>query len=573
MRHVLDYIKKNPLVLLVIVPGLIYHMLIIMPSGSPYCVAGKCGIFFWGPHGHDALWHLAIAETSFNKVPFVTPTFAGGILRGYNFLLDYIMFIFSKVGISPIITYFKILPVIWFTLLTGVTIILGRKIKDSPLFVSLLLFFFYFGGSFGYLLTYMHRGTIAGSEGLLAMQSGHTLINIQYAFSLVVILFLLTLIIEKKSDTKTSLLISFLVFVNLGLKFYAGVITLFMVGLYYFHLFLISKKKVVIFLQFLPSVVAAALALLMFYDPISSSKTGPSLIFSPFAIVHSMIEERDLLYMRDMVDQRYYLASKGFGLRLLRIDLISVLLYFFFNFGTRIIGFYYLIKSSLIRKIRFFDFLIFTTIIFSITLAVLFIQKGEWWNTVQFFYYAIFLMNIFAALGVYELLRQKNAILYLFVAALILFTLPTSYDLISQFTYFPSPSYLPQNEITALKFLRKLPDGVVLTDSYNKKSKEKYTVPIPLFAYDDTSYVSAISGKQTYLNDLVQLRLTGIDYSKREKELVDSGCPTFESIRYIYVRESLRFRECLDNKNIKVQEIYNKDEVKIYEIISTLRSQ
>jgi hypothetical protein len=149
MRHVFDYIKKNKALLLVIIPGFIFHMLVSLPSGSSYCFNDSCGLFFWGAHGHDAIWHLAVENVSFSRFPFIFPTFQGGLLQGYNYLIDLVIFLLSKVGISPIFSYFKLLPIIWFLLFTFFGIKLGRKLNDTPLFIGILLFFFYFAGSFG----------------------------------------------------------------------------------------------------------------------------------------------------------------------------------------------------------------------------------------------------------------------------------------------------------------------------------------------------------------------------------------------------------------------------------------
>ncbi len=568
MRHVFDYIKKNPFLLVVIIPAFIAQMLIVMPSGTYLCSGQNCGLFFWGAHGHDSLWHLAIASVAFKTFPFSLPTFAGQNLQGYNYLFDLVIYWLSKFGIAPIITYFKIAPLAWFFLMTAATIGLGRKIKDSPIFIGLLLFFVYFGGSFGYVLTYLHKNTIFNSEGILAIQSGHSLINIQFAFSLVVLVYLFSIIHKLKSDNKTASLLAVLVFLNLGLKFYAGIITLFIVVLYYLWLFVKSKERITIILRFVPTLLAATVAVMFFYDPFNSLKSGSILIFSPFAIVHSMIEERDLFYLREMVDERYFLLSKGFGPRLFYIEMFSVFLYVIFNFGTRVIGLIYLLVKSIKLKLQPFEVILILTAIFSTALAVLFIQKGEWWNTVQFFYYAIFIMNIFAAEAFYEIVKKKNFLSIIAGLVIILATLPTSIDLVAKFTFFPSPSYLPSGELKALAFLKNLPDGTVLTERYDPNSKGKYKEPIPFHSYDDTSYVAAFSGKKTYMNDLVQLRLTGVDYSQRKLMLEKQDCDYLGDIRYLYSVRPDSFRGCLTKPGIK--RIYEKDGIAIYEVLSAL---
>ena len=44
----IDYIKKYPLLLLLIIVAFVSYMLTIMPSGSEYCFGNSCGLFFWG---------------------------------------------------------------------------------------------------------------------------------------------------------------------------------------------------------------------------------------------------------------------------------------------------------------------------------------------------------------------------------------------------------------------------------------------------------------------------------------------------------------------------------------------
>src|SRR3989344_1317305 len=126
MRSVFDYIRKHKLLLLIILPAFFLYMLVIFPSGTFFCFPKACGINFWGVHGHDGIWHMAIANVSFNKFPFVSPIFSGEKLYGYNYLLDFFIFVLTKIGIPSIVSYFKIFPLIWFFLFSGLLIKLGR---------------------------------------------------------------------------------------------------------------------------------------------------------------------------------------------------------------------------------------------------------------------------------------------------------------------------------------------------------------------------------------------------------------------------------------------------------------
>jgi len=69
-------------------------------NGSYYCFQDKCGLFFWRSHGHDALWHMAVASISFTKFPFIMPTFSGAELIGYNYLLDILLLLLQRINPS-----------------------------------------------------------------------------------------------------------------------------------------------------------------------------------------------------------------------------------------------------------------------------------------------------------------------------------------------------------------------------------------------------------------------------------------------------------------------------------------
>src|SRR5438552_3288648 len=105
MRHIFNYIKANPVVSITILFGFFLHMVVILPSGTYLCVDSRCGLFFWGVHGHDSIWHLAVSAVSFTHVPPLLPIFAGVPLIGYNSFLDFLLFLGQKAGIPSLISF------------------------------------------------------------------------------------------------------------------------------------------------------------------------------------------------------------------------------------------------------------------------------------------------------------------------------------------------------------------------------------------------------------------------------------------------------------------------------------
>ena len=579
MRSVFDYIRKHKFLLLIVLPAFLLYMLIIFPSGTFLCFKDACGINFWGVHGHDAIWHLAIANVSFNKFPFTAPTFAGENLYGYNYLLDFFIFLLSKIGIPTILSYFKLLPAIWFVAFTTLLIILGRKIKDSSLFVSLFLFLSYLAGSFSYLLTLFHDKTINGSSTLLPQPIMHMMSNLPYAFSLLPFLVILILMKEKDLNVKNVLIMGICVFLIMGLKFYGGVISIFMVVIFVILNLLqdlLSKnqipkqvrndnvrKSIIGFIAIAGFVVTG---LFFFYDPIRSFKTGSVFGFAPFALVHPITETPNQFYLRDLTNARYYILAQGrIGPRFIWIEFINLTLFLFFYLGTRFFAFFYIPLIALKRRLDRFDFTVILTIIFSILLTVTLVQKAEWWNTIQFFFYAIFLLTIYLSKLVYTLTNTRKIILIIPATMILLLSIPTSIDLVRLFAVAPGAAYLSVDEMKALEFLKKQPEGIILTPLYNKEWKN-YQKPNQLYTYEDTAYISAFSGKQTYFANVLQLRLTGAPYEKRFARLKNMDCSILGEVDYIY-----DIRRLLDSEKIvvkckpkNVRKIFENKSINIY---------
>jgi hypothetical protein len=515
---------------------------------------------FWGVNSHDAMWHLEIAAVSFRHWPFVVPTFSGAQLSGYNILMDLIIYLISLIGIPATFTLFKIIPLVWFAAYTLILITLARKIHNSKLFVALVLFVSYFAGHIGYLLQLYHRSPIFGGTQSFALQSATILLNTQLALSLPFLFYLLILIKEKKFDLKSTFIFSIIVAVIMSLKFYGGVIAVFF-GVIYFVESYIKKKKLIYSLQQgLILAVPTLIAVFLFYNPLAASSTGSVFTFAPFSTVHSMIEEANMVYLPNMVNARYFLYENSmYSPRLLFIELFSTLIYIVLNFGTRIFGLGYVLYRIIRRTVTRIEVYILLGILLSVSLTIALIQKGDWWNTVQFSYYGIFLSNILLGLFLFELFKRKNVFLTLLGVLILVMTIPQNVNTIQGFAS-KNTSYISKEELDALSFLKTQPNGVV----YNAfKAKDGY----PFYDYRNSGYVSAFTNKQSYLSHLGPLNIIGIDSSKREARVDNKDCSLLSEVEYIYfvkkhepgILESCKF-EFTNN----FEQIYSNKEVLIF---------
>lgn len=533
MKKIRSFIKKNRFVSIILALGFAVTMLTVLPSGSRYCMNEECGIFFWGAHEFDGVWHLSLINNAFDSIPFMNPTFAGEQLRSYNYFLDFVLSIFTRVGFSASFLYFKVLPLLWFPLLVWTTLKLTKKLKKDYIYTGFLFFFIFFGSTWMYMFTLFHEGTIFKLD---SFGGALNLINMQFGFSLIVFIGIMYILESWNESTKKSLVIGLLVALNAALKFYAGFMTGFFVLVYYTLRFIKNRDAVQFFKSTAILVALSGLAVLLIYDPLNAvSADDPILKWQPFAHSQRIIEEQSQFYIKKLVLARYALQESGWGPRLIAIEMFTLALYMIFNFGTRIIAFWSAGKQIIQRKISRLDSSILVTIIVGILMLTLFVQRGQWWNTVQFFYYALFLSSFFAAQFMSDLLKKKTKRNIAIAAIIILLTLPFNIDVIRTFGNFDNPSsFIPEKELEALEFLKNEPDGTVLTvlpsvpnTSIMKKTYEK-----------DSPYVSAYSHKSSYAIAEVNLQLLGIDYQERLLNKRESNPALLKDIDYIYAHKT-----------------------------------
>ncbi len=360
---------------------------------------------------------------------------------------------------------------------------------------------------------------------------------------------------KKDIKLKEKIIIGVLVFFIFGIKFYVAAIMLFMLILNETLSWLRNKKIREYFISLFIYGITAGISVLIFYNPFTAVKGGSIFVFAPFATVHHLIENEALFYLPNMVLARYFLYAHGVSPRLIAIELFSTFLFVVFYFGTRALGFLYLAKQMITRKISQFEIVLTAGILLGIFLSVMFVQKGDWFNPMQFAVVAAFLMNIFAAKFMYELFQKQRFLAIIIGIIVFIFTFVP--NLINLAYLSGDARYvIPQEEIKALEVLKKMPDG---------------TVFFPIIDPNvDLTYVSAFTGKQTYVNFVTLLQTTSVPYLKRLEGIKDANKMSVDSldIKYAYIpreykdysilvakfKESKKYKEILINSKVVIFE-------------------
>jgi|SaaInlStandDraft_5_1057022.scaffolds.fasta_scaffold05004_5 hypothetical protein len=547
--------KSKVLTTILVVAGLVASLLVIFPSGREYCYQDQCGVMFWGAHEHDAIWHLAVSNTLFSNFPFEMPNMSESMMSGYNYLLDIVIATTSFVTRIPASNlYFQIIPILWFGLFVWLSSKFAKQYHKSKYYLPALLFFSFFGSSLGYLITLKNAGSFWGSSSILSMQPLQNLLNLQFSLSLLPFLAILIGLVNKRRSVKDYVLYGIYAFIAIGLKLYTGV-GIVMLLIVDWVIRAIRRKDPILLStpKLLITGLFSILAVIIFYAPFSQS-TGAPFLLDPMATVNPIVEDSSLLYLPKTAERLYSLR----GVKLVVIELFVLGLFLVFNFGSRIFAAFGLAGKQEPNEIRE---IVGLTAIIMLILSILLTQRGVWWNTVQFLYVSLFLFNILAAEGLVKIFQLPKFGIVLGVT-IVLITIPTNIDVMRSFSNFPGNSYISSNELSALEFLKKQDPGIVLTGGLQLRGS-KIALP-PLEATYDTTYVSAYSHKQSYLSDLIQLRLTNIDYHERLEMVSRYDCEVLEDVKYLYeVNESLyvsNYQDC----GRGLETIYSNDTASVY---------
>jgi hypothetical protein len=268
-----------------------------------------------------------------------------------------------------------------------------------------------------------------------------------------------------------------------------------------------KEKKSDLILVFLGSFL---LSLVLFFGLGGRNPQG-LLVFQPFWYLETMMQLGDRVSWSKFGEAMVNYRAGGVWLKATVAYGVAFLIFVLGNFGTRLLAFGY-------RKLGKIEVFLFSIVVAGILIPMLFLQKGTPWNTIQFIYYSLFFSGIWAGMAVGKL----KSLGIVGSSLIMLLTIPTTAIALKEI-YLPGrpPAKVSSQELEALFFLRNQTEGVVLTYSFDSvKAKEaEVNPPRPLYLYESTAYVAAFSEKTVFLEDQVNLDITGYDWKIRRVEV------------------------------------------------------
>ena len=569
-KDFLQSLKNKFLPIFIILVGSAVWSLTMVRSGLCWNEGCSGGLGFWGANGHDGLWHLSLIN-NFANGNFGNPVFAGYPLQNYHIGFDLLLsWVVRLTGVSASVLYFQIVPPLLAVLVGALVYKFVYLWKKSNSASAIAIFFVYFGGSMGWIVSLLRSSTWGGESMFWSMQSVSTLINPPFALSLVLIL--LGLISIFKYQEKKKLINIILAILCFGLlaavKIYASLLVLtalFVSGIYS----LVVKRNPLISRVFIGTLIVS----ILLYIPLNGFSGGNLVTWKPFWFLESMMALSDRVGWQKFYSAMTTYRMGGVWGKAIIAYTAAFLIFVIGNFGTRILA----LKSVFgnVRKVfqlTWLSVFLMILILAGITVPTFFVQKGTAWNTIQFLYYSLFFTGIIAGVEIEALIKRKSVVIKLIVVgSLILFTIPTTVAALESYMSIAPQSILPEKEAEALSFLNKQDNGVVLTYPYIKGGTLE-NGPTSLYLYTTTAYVSAYSGKPVFLEDEMNVGIMQYDFETR-RESVEQFLDTLDekeayqflrdnNITYVYWLKDQHAR--VGDKQLGLTKIFDNGDATIY---------
>lgn len=574
---------RNKMLLALITLGILIQGFINFPSGYLY----KDGIHFWSSQGHDGIWHIALMEEIKNNLPPKNPIFAGESLYNYHYFVDVLMGEYNRIFpfFSALDLYFRFFPVI-FSLLIGLSVFafISRWQKSKQI-GYLGVFFTYFVGSFGYIVTFARSGNIFGGETMFWASQQNTLLgNPPHAIAHgLLISFFLAFLHYLRERKFIFLVISFLLaFTMAGFKVSGGFVMLAGITAAAIVDYINKRKFSTIGLAFILGITN-----FITFKSVTSNEATSFLVFLPWWFIRTMVVDKLGWINMELARQHY--ISKGTWhawLRVFQLESYALGIFILGNLGMRMLGFYVIFKNILSKK-AFKDpieAMLIATGLTGLLMVIFFVQKGLVFNNIQFVQYFLLIVGFYGAIMVYNMMSffKNRWLKFCLLTAVIIFSIPTVIGNLNEF-YGRDRGALAEisnQDIEALQYLKtnSSKGAVILTMPFNKYLKDKFpSQPRPIYAWYSTAYIPALTGRSVYLTSEEQALITGYpieerlskmqrffeqkDLSFNRKFLKDANI----SLIYIAKKE---IEKPLDIQQNNLAVFFENDEVIIYMVVN-----
>jgi len=460
---------------------------------------------------HDGLWHIALEESIVQALPSINPIYSGEPVNGYHYLYDVGLVLSSKIsGLSIIDLYLKWFPVILAIMLASTAYLFFRELVKNKTLSLMYAILLILTSGFAYLAPLLYSGATNNQSVFWLDQPVRYLINQQLVLSLIIINIIMTLFI--RDFRKYWVVIGLLIGSLAGIKVYGFIIFFSAFLILSSWQFIVKRNYIYIYASLLSLVVSA----IIIY--ISKPGSGNPFFLDIGWFISTMFQATDRLnYSTWEIHRQLFMDHRNYPRLILQWS-YGLGIFLFGNLGLKVaFPFLLSIKRKQIKEFTSISIISLVMLILSVTLPLLFLQKGGVWNTIQFLHYAQLPLAIciYLVLKNLSLKRQKVIILIL-----ILIGLPTTIQELSKNFNFDNYTVYNSNLVTDFKRIAELN---LIGNIYVEND------------LNNNSLVSALIKKPVYYADPSQLSVLRVDYLTREQDsnnplLVTKLCPIGSNI-------------------------------------------
>ncbi|MEK7543329.1 MAG: hypothetical protein AAB557_00510 [Patescibacteria group bacterium] len=454
------------------------------------------GLELRGVNSVDGIWNLALIEELVHSFPPEHPAIAGVLLKGYHLLYNLLVADFARLsGLPTISLHFHFFPVVMSFLLVYGIYALALKLTGFRRHSIWATFFALAGGSFAFVLPVFFGRSASLDDAFGITQPFSLLVSPSFALSLLSIIYTWLFLdaYDKRPSWIFGALIGVFAGLAVGMKVYAGMILLPIIGWFVLLRLVTRRDWASIVIVVVAGVVAAGTFL-----PLNASygflRYQP--LWPPHRVMQGVLDFTQWELKRQTLEQMR--ATRG----LVKLEIVALVIFIFGNLGTRFVGLIGLLRMKQKKVSVIVSFLIIGSLV-SFTLPMFFLQPIGAFNMIQFFWYFLVFMGILAGWG-WSLLLDKATPLWRVILSIIMIvaTIPSATEKFVSFT--ERSTALSHDEIAFYRVLRRVgnPGDTVLVmpvvDGYSEEH-------IRGWVYRTGPTMPALSGKRTFLgNEVVQ---------------------------------------------------------------------
>lgn len=545
--------------LLTILTGTILNMSAVAFMG----VKTQNGLFFCCRGVPDAIYQLSLTNQLIKNFPPFEPGAQGVYVRNYHYLSNLVVADIARVFQIPLIQLqFRYMSLLLAVLL-GLSAFSLAKVANFPKSLAYFLaLFIYTSGDILYLLLLKTRGYIDFSVTILD-DATKLLAGPPRAFSIVLFFAGLSLFVYwiKKKDITSGILTAFIFASLIGFKVYTGIFAL--IGFFALGIYYITQKN----LKLATIPLLTALISFAIYLPVNRQAGGIYPIgfwrFENFAANKDLgligLELKRLVFLNDHKH-----------LQVIFFELLFIILYFVFLFGTVLIGFFQT-RRSLSTLPRLLNIFLISGLVATILVGSFFVQKTGGTNSIQFIIGGFIIGAIYASLAIYYWQKKlPSKIKIILITIIIILTsarglheAKDNLKMIIDGNHF----IVPKEEIAALDYLKS-----------QTPKDSKIMLNVWMSEEEPFLYASFLADRPIFLAGAGVLRDHGLDTKGRDKTvdtIMNSNNPQAvhgllaqADINYLYVVNHTPLKIPVQQSFLKT--VFQNQKVTILKVVSKL---